>query len=250
MRTLPTLFSLLIAAAAVAQQDPVVTLRDAASNVVNNTTLIVYGNPSSNLLEQDLTAELNATATSVINVRRYELNTVPGSRNYFCWGVCYLPDTSGETPVWVSDSSVTMNPQQVVNNFHAYYKPMGAAAYACFQFVWYDMADPTDSTWVNICFDTQTFTGTEEVATGSALEAFPNPVAGGEVTFAFGAGADTGGLQLVLYNALGERALVRSLSTATGRAVVPVNSLANGVWFAALEQNGHMVATKRLVVGR
>ncbi len=250
MKFTTTLLSTLIVPAVLAQTSNLVTLRDIDNNVVNGTTLIVYGNPSSTLLELDLTTELNGSVAKTVNVRRHELNVVTGSKNYFCWGLCYLPRLSGNTPTWVSVDPIAMTPQQVVNNFHAYYRPEGNTAYCCFQYVWYDMADPNDSTWVNICYDTQTFTGIQEAVSGPALDVYPNPVAGGEVTFAFGAGAETGGLQLVLYNALGERALVRSLSTATGRAVVPVNGLANGVWFAALEQNGRMVATRRLVVSR
>jgi hypothetical protein len=250
MRSTLTLSTLLLTATLFGQSTDVVVVRDLNDNVVNGTTVIVYGNPSTSLMELDLTAELGGGASRTINVRRHELNVVTGSRNYFCWGLCYLPRLSGSTPTWVSDDVITLAPGVEVDNFHAYYRPEGNSAYCCFQYVWYDVNSPNDSVWVNICFDTQTFTSVGEVAATPSLDAYPNPVANGDVTFTFDAAGDVAGLQLVLYNALGQRAVVRSLTAASGRATVSTNGLSPGVWFASLERNGRMVATKRLVVTR
>ena len=250
MRIRITLSTMALAVTSFAQLTPVVTLRDLDDNVVNGTTVIVYGNPSTVLMEEDITTELNGSVARTINVRRHELNVVTGSKNYFCWGLCYLPRLSGVTPTWVSGDPIAMNPQQQVNNFHAYYRPEGTTDYACFQYVWYDEASPNDSTWVNICFDTQTFTGVQEVSASASINAYPNPVVGGDVTFTYDAASVNGSVQLVLFNALGERSLVRSLTASNGRTTVPTSGLVPGVWFAALEQNGRMIATQRLVVGR
>ena len=249
MKATTTLAALLCSATLFAQSD-LVTLHDTNGVVVNGTTIIVYGSASSFVLEQDIEAELTGSVARNINVRRRELNVVTGSKNYFCWGVCYLARLSGATPLWISNDPVLMSPGVVANNFHAYYRPEGNASYCCFQYVWFDMSNPSDTAWVNICFDTQTFTGVEEVEAAPSLSAYPNPVAGGDVTFTYDVAGGVGGAQLVLYNALGERAVVRSVSTSNGRATVPTANLAPGVWFAALEQNGRMIATRRLVVGR
>jgi len=250
MKTSLTLATVTLACTAFAQTPSVVTLRDSDNNVVNGTTVIVYGNPSTLLVEKGIYTELNGAVAKTINVRRHELNVVPGSKNYFCWGLCYLPRLSGTTPTWVSGDPLAMAPQQVLNNFKAYYRPESTMDYACFQYVWYDEANPDDSTWVNICFDTQTFTGVQEVAASASLNAYPNPVVGGDVTFTYDASSVNGSVQLVLFNALGERSMVRSLATSNGRATLPTSGLTPGVWFAALEQNGRMIATQRLVVGR
>jgi hypothetical protein len=250
MRKLITLlFVTALGLEASAQLQPIVWLRDTNDVVVNGSTVIVYGDGNTEL-EADLVAELTAPMSKNINVRRHELNVVANTKNYFCWGVCYLPRNSGQTPTWVSVDPIVMVPAQEYTNFHAYYRPLGEQAYCCFQYVWYDMANPNDSTWVNICFDTQTFTGVDEVAAAPSLTAYPNPVSGEEVTFTYDAAGGVGGLQLVLYNALGARTVVRSVSTNNGRATLPTAGLAPGVWFAALEQNGRMVATRRVVVGR
>jgi hypothetical protein len=250
MRTPITLLTVAFAFTAFAQSPALVTLRDADDNVVNGSTVILYGNPSTVLIEEELTTELNGPVAKIINVRRHELNVVTGSKNYFCWGLCYLPRLAGSTPTWVSGDPLAMAPQQVLSNFKAYYRPEGTSDYACFRYVWYDEANPNDSSWVNICFDTQTFTSVQEVAASASINAYPNPVVGGDVTFTYDAASVNGSVQLVLFNALGERSLVRSLTASNGRTTVPTSGLVPGVWFAALEQNGRMIATQRLVVGR
>lgn len=250
MKATSTLLSFLVATTLFAQTPSVVTVRDTNDNVVNGSTIIVYGNATTALMDKSLKTELNGSVAKTINMRRHELNVVAGSKNYFCWGLCYLPRLSGSTPTWLSGDPIAMTPQIETSAFKAYYRPEGTADYACFQYVWFDVNNQSDSVWVNICFDTQTFTGVQEVEATPSLSAYPNPVAGGEVTFTYDVAGGVGGAQLVLYNALGERALVRSVSTSNGRATVPTANLAPGVWFAALEQNGRMIATRRLVVGR
>lgn len=250
MRTTSTLVSVLITSVLLAQSTDLVTVLDHDSNLVNGSTVIVYGNATTPLMDLGLSTELNGSVAKTVNVRRHELNVVPGSKNYFCWGLCYLPRLSGSTPTWVSGDPIALTPQTAVSNFKAYFRPEGTADYACFQYVWYDEGNPNDSVWVNICFDTQTFTGVQEVADEPSLIAYPNPVAGGEVTFTYDAIGGAGSTRLVLYNALGARAVVRTVGNSNGRVTVPTTNLAPGVWFAALEQNGRMIATRRLVVGR
>jgi hypothetical protein len=250
MKLILTLTTSLLATTLLAQSTDVVTLRDANSSVVNGTTLVVYGSPVDNILEQSLTAELSGTVARTVNMRRHEMNEVPGSKNYFAWGGNMVPPIlSGAQPTWVCYDPLLMAPQGI-SYMSAYYRPQSTTDICCFQFVWYDVNSPNDSSWVNICFDTQTFTSVQEVAASASIGAYPNPVAGVEVTFTYDAATVTGSVQLVLFNALGERSLVRSLTNDNGRATVPTSGLVPGVWFAALEQNGRMIATQRLVVGR
>ena len=98
MRTLSALLSFLFATTLFAQTPSVVTVRDTSDNVVNGSTIIVYGNSSTMLMDKSLSTELNGSVAKTINMRRHELNVVTGSKNYFCWGLCYLPRLSGNTP--------------------------------------------------------------------------------------------------------------------------------------------------------
>ena len=77
------------------------TVTDVWGTQQNGQAITYYGEASDFEQEVDLHTTLSGPNALTINVRRYELNTVPGSQNYFCWGVCYLPQNSGLLPTWV-----------------------------------------------------------------------------------------------------------------------------------------------------
>lgn len=221
----------------------VVTLKDEGGNVVNAQTVTIIASTWPFEMECDLTSTLTGSSDKVINVRRYELNTVTGTQNYFCWGVCYLPQNSGALPVWTSVDEVNMTPGTDFTGFHAYYKPNGISASTGFRFVWYDTANPTDTTWVDIYFDTQ-FVGIAEAAAGARLSAYPNPANGGEVVLEHGAIANG---ELVVSDVLGNTVLRRTLG-GSQRTRFNVDALPEGVYFATLRSNGDTIATRRIAI--
>jgi hypothetical protein len=224
----------------------VVTLKDEGGNVVNAQTVTIIASTWPFEMECDLTSTLTGSSDKVINVRRYELNTVAGTQNYFCWGVCYLPQNSGALPVWTSADEVNMTPGTDFTGFHAYYKPNGISASTGFRFVWYDTANPTDTTWVDIYFNTQ-FVGVPEGSGRITLNAYPNPASGGEVVLEHG--AVTNG-ELVVCDVLGNTVLRRTIG-GNQRTRFNVNGLAEGVYYATLRSNGDILATRRIaVIGR
>ena len=223
------------------------TLTDEDGNVVNSTVFHRESMPSNVTDTVSFYAELNGASATSVNVRRYELNVVPGTQNYYCWGVCYLETNSGAVPVWSSQHNVFMSPGVPVSNFHAYYKPAGQAGAAGFRFVWFDEGNPTDTAWVDIWFGGTV--GVEENREAVVtFDAFPNPSIGSDVQIRY-ALEGAGETRLSMYNAVGERVMQRILPTTNGRATIQTGTLPSGVYFVNLERNGRMVATKRLIVG-
>lgn len=235
-------------------QGQVVTLRDASQAVVNG-TVITISEPLSGEPEQTpgvgLAAENTSGGTRTINVKRYEVSVPGGTGNYFCWDVCYDVVPAGLRPVWTALDPIYMLDGQTVNGFHGYYKPNGIVGEATFRYVWYDVANPNDSTEVYLTFNmTAVGSGIAEMADVRAFKIFPNPSTGGDITIDYDLAGATAGTQLELYNVLGERKLVRSISAAQGKVILHEGELASGVWFAVLKRNGTALATKRLVVAR
>ena len=222
------------------------TLRDVWGTVQNEQTVTYYGESTGFEFEVDLPATLNGSVAHTVNVKRYELNTVPGSQNYFCWGVCYLPTPSGDMPAWVSQDAVDMVPGTEFEGFHAFYKPMGTTGVACFRYVWYNVADENDSTWVDICFDSAV--GIGEHSALNAFDVYPNPAVGQDVTLEYAFTTEATGRTLVLRDLLGNTVLTRSLSATQGRSVIGSSLLSPGVYFATLEENGNAVATRRVTI--
>ncbi len=228
-----------------------VTLTDEGGAVVNGTLI------------HHVSADLNGTDTvslftSIvgdqavdIKVRRYEIWPVAGSYNFYCWGTCFIDVPSGTNPTWETPFYENLAPGENYNGFHAYHRPTGNAGTARFRFVWFDRTDPTsaDSSWVDIDFGGSV--GLDENApVTTTLEAWPNPSAGNDVFVNYDMNKPVQGAEIVLYNVLGDKVRRQSISAIQGRAVISTTSLGAGVYFANLEVNGRMIATRRVIISR
>jgi hypothetical protein len=199
-----------------------------------------------------LLSRLTGDSPRQINIRRYELWTVPNTQNFFCWGVCYLPVASGVNSTWVSQHFVDMNPNATYNNFAAYHEANGqAGSTARFRFVWYDTADPfgPDSSWVDIEFGGAVGIG-ERSANAVELAVWPNPSNGSDVVLDYALDGAVQGHTVVLYTVLGERIREIVMPAVQGRLVLSTADLGSGVYFANVEHNGRILTTRRVVVSR
>ncbi|MBK6409813.1 MAG: T9SS type A sorting domain-containing protein [Flavobacteriales bacterium] len=235
-------------------QAQVISLRDASGALVNG-TVITVNEPLSGDSEQTPGVGLSAENTSgsdlTINVRRYEQSVPAGTANYFCWYECYDAVPAGLRPVWTALDPIYMTNGQTVNGFHGYYKPNGIVGEATFRYVWFDLANPNDSTWVDLVFNMTEPAGiAEEASAVRAFMVFPNPSTGGDITINYDLTTTAAGTQLEIYNVLGERKLVQPISAAQGKMTLREGDLSSGVWFAVLKRNGKALATKRVVVAR
>lgn len=238
----------LIATASLAQGP--ISLTDYNGTVVNEQTVIVYGGADEFVLGQGLTATLVSGTERVFNVRRYELDVQPSTANYFCWGQCYAPRDAGQTVVWqgASQDALLMVNGEPNENFHAYHMPNGLVGNSTFRYVWFDTALPTDSVWCDIQFRAIDNVGVDELGAAATLGVFPNPSRGSDVQFALELRNVDQALDLVVFNALGER--VRTLTVRPGQLNVRLGTaeLAEGLYFASVLQGGKALATQRFVI--
>lgn len=228
----------------------VVTVRNSQGQVVNGTLVSASANQSTDTVK--LLSRLTGDVPRQINVRRYEVWPVANTQNFFCWGVCYLPVASGVNSTWVSQHFVDMNPNATYNNFAAYHEANGqASSTARFRFVWFDTADPfgPDSSWVDIEFGGAVGVN-EHPAKVVQLSAWPNPSNGDDVSLDYALDAFVPGSAVVLYNVLGERVRTMDMTGAQGRLVLRTGDLGAGVYFANVEHNGRVLATRRVVITR
>ena len=228
-----------------------VTLYDEEENVVNGTVIF---NPSGGSSARDtvkLVTVVVGTTDREVSVRRYEVWPVEGSRNFFCWGICYLPAYSGTNPVWLSPQPETLSEGEYFTGFSAYYESTGMSGTARFRYVWYDENDPEgpDSSWVDIDFGGAVGVA-ERGDVNAALEIGPNPSAGNDLVLNY-AMADLGqSSEILLFNVLGEKVRRQPLSSTHGRITLSGAGLESGVYFANILRNGRMLATRRVVITR
>lgn len=250
MNKIFTLALVAFTASAFAQSPSLVVFQDYDGNPVANGTEVTYTDVATvPLMESKIEVGLSSgVPSSDVNLKRYELNQLAGTGNYFCWGLCYLEQTAGAKPFWDStDPLFGMQPGTFTSNFHAYHKPYGAVGTQKFRYVWYDLNNPSDTAWLDITFVTDPV-GIEEL-TDPVLEfsVFPNPANEGEASASVDLAGGTNG-SIVLHNVLGEQLFVENVSSQTGLVTLPVQELGSGVYFVSVAIEGIMKRTERLVI--
>jgi hypothetical protein len=229
-------------------QEPVVILTDEDGNVVNETLVVKASAVTNSTDTVSLFATLTGDAERTVNLRRYEVDVVETTRNFFCWGVCYTSQSAGSLPVWESAHPVFMSPGVEVDNFHSYYKPMGQAGVSLFRFVWFDVDDPDDSTWVDIQYNAEVGIG-ENSGGVIGFEAYPNPALDAPMTVRFTLDPTVVGAELVVYNTLGSKVRRQPVRGGNATVVLQRDELQPGVYFANIEVGGRALLTRRLVIG-
>lgn len=253
LKTMKNLYSLcLLLLAPLGAQSQLLTLTDGDGQVVNGTVVTHLGSASDPLLTQGLTATINGGQTLNVNMRRYELEVVPGTSNYFCWGVCYDEVPAGNLPVWNAgqEGVISMAPGTAVNEFKAYLVPNGNAGNNAFRYVWFNTANGTDSVFVDIVFQVSPVGIEEALAAAASMEVFPNPVSGNETRVQVSFNQPVTQATLVLYNALGSAVHEQRIPAQGSDVLLNTAALEPGLYFAVVRAAGRDLATRRIVVAR
>ena len=250
MRNL-TLLSVL-ALSSVAAQAQFITLKDEGGNTVNGTVIDFWcdQNPVPAYVGVAVTCVLNNASATIVDMRRYELEfpDEDTTQNYYCWGECYAPAISGTHPVWAAPATNELDPDAEFIGFHAYYVPLGVAGTACFRYVWFDAANPTDTAWTDICFHATPVGMEDLVGSSFAFSAYPVPSTNGNVELNFDAPRTGQQVYVELHDALGQTIATERIRTGQQRLVLGEGRLAPGLVFATLRVDGEAKATRRLVI--
>lgn len=251
MRSKLTLVAL--ATAALPSFGQFVNLVDSVGDLVNGGHLVHVGNPDDPMaFKVGVLTVLNGGEARTVNVRRYEIDVQPGTYNYFCWGVCYGPEEAGAAPMWQSmpQHSKVVAPDDTLHDFAAYHMPQGLVGNSTYRFVWFDVANPEDTAWVDIEFQSVAGTGVADLKASSSIALYPNPSVGQDVQLKVDLAGSPQGASVVIYSMLGERIRTMALRGNEMRATLSTGTLPTGVYFVAVERNGRALTTSRLVVTR
>jgi hypothetical protein len=113
----------------------------------------------------------------------------------------------------------------------------------------YSFKAHTNDNWDRFAIHFQeTATGIKNAANGSnSIEVLPNPFSK-ETIFRLSIAEKAGDLQLVIYNALGQKADKISIEQTSQTIRYENTKLATGIYYAVIEQNGKAIASQRIAV--
>ena len=185
-----------------------------------------------NLTDQDLN----------VLVKKEVIEDLEGVSNYFCWGLCFGPDTYvSPNPVAVPANSVT---SVGALSFHAMFDE-DVFGKVQVRFSAYDERHPEDAVTINVIFH-KSGEGVHEVSAVRFGQAYPNP-ASSVVNFDYNINASDRA-SVSVYNLLGQEVKSQQVNGVQGHLSVSVADLNEGIYFCKLFVNGCAVSTEKFVV--
>ena len=213
------------------------------TTVINNSTLVQFTSDIQAVqLEQQLRVVNNTDQTEEIYVRRIINQEVQGSENLFCFGTnCYPP--SADTSL----NSFEIYPGTIDSSFKADYSPNGNAGKTSITYEFFNMADGRAEIResVTVIFNLSGVGINEPTALLNA--AYPNP-ASSFVLIGFDKQAVSNNAAIVIRNMAGQTVTQASLDSFSGKAIIDVSGLPNGMYAYSLIDSGRIIATRKLIV--
>jgi len=208
-------------------------------------TIQVVGDPSAEAIQAKLSVK-NISAKSLdVKAKKviHEGDTLPGTTNYFCWGLCFPPF------VYESPNVLTIEPGATNEEFYGDYTAFNIPGISRVMFVFFDANQPNDSVAVTVEFNASPASVGDMAKSVKFSEAYPNPATSVvNVDYALTTGISRA--SVVLTNMLGSRVKEIVLTEQTGRIQIPVSELVNGIYFYSLVANDQVILTRKFVVKR
>ena len=223
---------------------------DSLGNVLNGDTLIVPGSGSEQVMKYVVRTQHGSDSTLQVRMKRWETEVPAGTKNYFCWSLCYNEQWAGDRVEWQDNTPVPQDPDSLYKTLRVYHKPMGETGRAIFRYRLHDINNTDDSASFHVVFDVPLgiFGPSTPRPTGEVSLA-PNP-ADGWVNFTYKGNTDGQNRELVVFDLLGNQVAVESLPYHNGQITLNTEEYVPGIYVMSLRENGQLIATKKLVVDR
>lgn len=157
-------------------------LTDASNNIVNNDTIFVQISSEDYDVQVPVGVLSNASTTTNVNVTRYEVNVMPNTSSYFCWGTCTGVLTSGQVLELTPSGHVPMTSgMQIPANdqgFLFHYDPNNQAGTSLFKIRFFDIDNTSDYQEVYISITSVEPTASIAENAKESLGIYPNPTSG------------------------------------------------------------------------
>lgn len=186
----------------------------------------------------------NISATQIeVKAKKNHITILPNTENNFCFAnYCYPPF------VFVSSSSSVLTPSQKDTTFEADYNAGGVTGVTTVQYVFFNVGNPNDSSWVNVNF--QGTVGIEDISAVVKIDAFPNP-ASNNVSFVYSVPSQVESQKIIIRNMLG--AIVKTIDLgdkSTGKKQINIEDLKDGIYFYSVLANNKICQTRKLIIKR
>lgn len=187
----------------------------------------------------------NLSAESVnVLAKKIAPSMAAGAENFFCWTQCYGPSTI------VSPAPLAIASNAIREEFHGYYKNNKVLDDVNIKYVFFLQNNPNDSVMLDAVFTPSTL-GLTDTKAPLLISAGPNPACE-YFSISYSQFPTKANLQndnaFVVYNAFGQKLIVKSITEHQGKLTIPVQLIPNGVYFYSLLCSNIPVYSGRFIV--
>jgi hypothetical protein len=225
---------------------------DNAAADVTNSTLDLWGDPSTDI-EKELIVKNTTASNKTVKLKRVLVSgfnsTLPNQDTLqICWNVCLAPSwnttqTAGNVTI-LADSTADFSVNGI--GFHSLFSPCSLLGTRVVRYTFWDNTNSTDSASVVNYHITGVGFAENKLNNFSFSSPHPNPANGSAVVnYEFSVHAKA---QLKIYNIAGSVVKEIPAEELTGKLVIETDNMPNGIYFCRMLVNGKAIGTKKLIV--
>ena len=225
-----------------AQNNSVKIISKKTHLIVNGTVDTIYGDGAVLDVKEEYKAVMESQDSMLVGIRRVEITTMPNTKDYFCWYLCYQPVAVGTKPNWIAPDSLWMYKNDTISNFSVYLQPNGNMGVAQYRYIFYPGNNPTDSSYLDVLFNIVSV-GINDFDKVD-VNVYPNPVAD-QLIIELPYEMDDQRLYADLFDISGHRVLSKSIVKGRNSVFLP-ESISNGSYMVRILQ-GNVVHLNKII---
>lgn len=214
--------------------------------IASGSTIQFVGSPTDAVIQAIVYIKNNSDAAKDVKVKKviHAGDTLAGTVNTFCWGLCFPPDT------YVSPFSQHILRGDTCKQFYGDYNPLNVPGVSKITYVFFDVDNTNDSVWVLVKYNGSPTGISDDILRHVTFSAaYPNPAA--NVVYAdYTIPESVSRASIVITNMLGSKVKEVSLNDRSGKARISVSDLINGIYFYSLRADDQLLLTRKFVVRR
>ena len=221
---------------------------DDQGNNVENTVIEVYIDADLEHIETDFKTQNLSNQTNTYNMKRYELEFIEGSQEYYCWTLCLAAIDAGTQPFSQFPSAaglleLTAGAESLYSSPAFHFRPEGNAGMATYRYVIFNVDDVNDSAYVDMVYNVNAV-GINEYSANAISSVYPNPA---NTLIYIDINEKINNPRFEIYSLLGNKINTEVISNQNGKVKIDVSNLQPGIYML---QEVESQLTRKFIISR
>lgn len=221
---------------------------DLDGNFVEGTEIHLYLDTEDEHIESDFRTQNLSSDTNTYNMKRYELEYIEGSIEYYCWTLCLNEIPAGTQTLSVFPSAaglLTLAPDGLgpwtAPAFH--FKPEGNTGIATYRYIIFNTEDENDSAYVDMVYHVGTV-GVNEYDNSALSNVYPSP-ANNYIYVNLNSNIENARFEI--FSMVGTRMQAEQIQNVNGKITIDVSLLSPGIYML---QEMESQITRKFIISR